>query len=65
MNWILLVMNIILTVWAVYIWRKYSDKEFLYFFGAEIIFEIAKFWASLCRYNPERERFTGIYDFCQ
>jgi trehalose/maltose hydrolase-like predicted phosphorylase len=42
------------------IWQYFQttdDKEFLYFFGAEVIFEIAKFWASLSRYNPERERF--------
>ncbi len=42
------------------IWQYFQttdDKEFIYFFGAEIIFEIAKFWASLSRYNAERKRF--------
>lgn len=46
------------------IWHYFQttdDKEFIYFFGAEIIFEIAKFWASLARFNAQRERFE-IHD---
>jgi trehalose/maltose hydrolase-like predicted phosphorylase len=42
------------------IWQYFQitdDKEFLYFFGAEILFEIAKFWASFARYNAARKRF--------
>lgn len=42
------------------IWQYYqisNDRDFLYYFGAEIIFEIAKFWASATHYNPDRDRF--------
>ncbi len=42
------------------IWQYFQttdDKEFIYFFGAEIIFELAKFWASIACYNDERGRF--------
>jgi len=42
------------------VWHYYQvtdDKEFLYYFGAEIILEIAKFWSSTAHFNPERERF--------
>lgn len=42
------------------IWQYFQvtdDKDFLYYFGAEVMFEIAKFWSSLARYNPQRERF--------
>jgi trehalose/maltose hydrolase-like predicted phosphorylase len=47
--------TIVYNIWQYF--QTTDDKEFIYFFGAEIIFEIAKFWASLSRYNPERERF--------
>ena len=33
------------------------DMEFLSFYGAEIILEIAKFWSSLATYNPDRDRY--------
>lgn len=42
------------------IWQYFQttdDKEFIYFFGAEVIFELAKFWASIAHYNAERGRF--------
>jgi trehalose/maltose hydrolase-like predicted phosphorylase len=42
------------------VWQYYQvtlDKEFLYDFGAEMVVEIARFWASIARFNPERERF--------
>lgn len=42
------------------IWQYFQatdDKEFINFFGAEVVFEIARFWASIARYNPERDRF--------
>ncbi|MFP4163423.1 MAG: glycoside hydrolase family 65 protein [Chitinispirillaceae bacterium] len=42
------------------IWQYFQvtdDKDFFYYFGAEVIFEIAKFWSSIARYNPQRERF--------
>jgi alpha,alpha-trehalase len=34
-----------------------GDLEFLSFYGAEMIVEIARFWASIARYNPERDRY--------
>ena len=40
------------------IWRYYQsteDLEFLSFYGAEMILEIARFWASLCRYDAEHD----------
>ncbi|MFN6944315.1 MAG: glycoside hydrolase family 65 protein [Cytophagaceae bacterium] len=46
------------------VWHYYQvteDKEFLYFYGAELILEIARFWASYAHYNPER----GRYDISQ
>ncbi|MDR0306247.1 MAG: hypothetical protein LBI42_05325 [Chitinispirillales bacterium] len=42
------------------VWHYYQvtdDKEFLYYFGAEIILEIARFWSSKAHFNPKRERF--------
>ena len=41
-------------------WQYYqatSDMEFLCFYGAEMILEIARFWASLATWNAEIERF--------
>lgn len=34
-----------------------NDREFLYDYGAELLLEIARFWASLATYNPELGRF--------
>jgi trehalose/maltose hydrolase-like predicted phosphorylase len=34
-----------------------DDKEFMYYFGAEMIFEIARFWSSMCTYSTDRKRF--------
>jgi alpha,alpha-trehalase len=42
------------------IWQYYqatNDMEFLSFYGAEIILEIARFWASIATYNPELDRY--------
>jgi alpha,alpha-trehalase len=42
------------------IWQYYqatSDMEFLSFYGAEMILEIARFWASIATYNPEQDRY--------
>lgn len=42
------------------IWQYYQstqDKEFLYFYGAEMLFEIAKFWSSVVYYNQFRQRY--------
>jgi trehalose/maltose hydrolase-like predicted phosphorylase len=34
-----------------------NDLEFLDGYGAEMMLEIARFWASIARFNPERERY--------
>jgi trehalose/maltose hydrolase-like predicted phosphorylase len=42
------------------VWNYYQvtdDKEFLYYFGAEMILEIARFWSSIAHFNPDRGRF--------
>ena len=42
------------------IWRYFqttNDLEFLDRYGAEMMFEIARFWASIAHFNPERERY--------
>jgi trehalose/maltose hydrolase-like predicted phosphorylase len=37
--------------------RVTGDAEFLCDYGAELLLEIARFWASLASYDPERDRF--------
>lgn len=42
------------------IWQYHQatdDYEFLYFYGAEMIFEIARFWASAATYNATIDRY--------
>lgn len=42
------------------VWRYYQatdDLEFLRDYGAELMLEITRFWASIAHYNPERERY--------
>jgi alpha,alpha-trehalase len=42
------------------VWRHYEitgDQEFLFFYGAEMILEIARFWASLATWNAELGRY--------
>jgi alpha,alpha-trehalase len=42
------------------VWQYYQvtgDWEFLSFYGAEMILEIARFWASAASYNQEKERY--------
>lgn len=42
------------------IWQYYqatADMEFICFYGAEMLLEIARFWASITTYNPDRDRF--------
>ncbi|MEJ2050851.1 MAG: glycosyl hydrolase family 65 protein [Calditrichota bacterium] len=42
------------------VWQYYqatNDIEFMSFYGAELILDIAKFWSSISTYNPERDRF--------
>ena len=47
------------------VWQYYQatgDVEFLSFYGAELLLEIARFWASIATYDPRRERYviTGV-----
>jgi trehalose/maltose hydrolase-like predicted phosphorylase len=42
------------------VWRYYEatgDFEFLLDYGAEMMLEIARFWSSIARFNPERDRY--------
>ncbi len=42
------------------IWNYFQatgDYEFIESYGAEIMLEIARFWASIAAFNPERERY--------
>jgi len=42
------------------IWQYYQvsdDREFLIFYGAEMMFEIARFWASIATHNPAIDRY--------
>ncbi|MGH3981455.1 MAG: glycoside hydrolase family 65 protein [Pseudonocardiaceae bacterium] len=42
------------------VWQYYQatdDLAFLRDYGAELMLEIARFWASIAHYNPERDRF--------
>ena len=42
------------------VWRYYEatgDLEFLLDYGAEMMLDIARFWASIAHYNPERDRY--------
>jgi len=42
------------------IWRYFEatgDIEFLSFYGAEMLLEIARFWASIASYNSDRDRY--------
>jgi len=42
-------------VWLYY--QVTGDIDFLSFYGAEIILEIARFWASIATYNPSLDRY--------
>lgn len=42
------------------VWQYYqatADSEFLYYYGAEMLLELARFWASMARWNPELRRY--------
>jgi len=46
------------------VWQYFQvtdDWEFLSFYGAEMILEIARFWASATSYNPEKERYEILH----
>ncbi len=38
-------------------WQATDDHEFLYTYGAEMMLEIARFWASAATYNPDIDRY--------
>ncbi len=46
---------IVYSVWQYF--QITDDREFLYFYGAELILSIAQFWASKAEYNPNTGRF--------
>ncbi len=46
---------IVYSVWQYF--QITDDREFLYFYGAELILSIAQFWASKADYNPDSDRF--------
>jgi alpha,alpha-trehalase len=46
---------IVYNVWQYY--QVTADLEFLSFYGAEMILEIARFWASIATYNRELDRY--------
>ncbi len=42
------------------VWQYFQvtrDIEFLHFYGAELILEIARFWSSIATFNPARDRY--------
>ena len=42
------------------VWQYFQvtgDREFLSFYGAEMILEIARFWASICSHDPDQDRY--------
>ena len=42
------------------VWQYFqatNDRDFMAFYGAEVLLEIARFWASIATYNAARERF--------
>ena len=46
------------------VWQYFEvtdDWEFLSFYGAEMILEIARFWASAASYNPEKSRYEILH----
>lgn len=42
-------------VWSYY--EVTGDRQFLYEYGAEMLVEIARFWASIATYDPQRGRY--------
>jgi alpha,alpha-trehalase len=42
------------------VWQYYQvtdDRDFLYFYGAELLLEIARFWASIASYDARDDRY--------
>ena len=50
--------SIVYTIWHYY--EVSGDFDFLFFYGAEMIVEIARFWASIATYNEAQERYEII-----
>lgn len=46
---------VVYNVWQY--WQATGNDGFMSIFGAELMFEIARFWASIAHYNPERDRY--------
>jgi alpha,alpha-trehalase len=45
------------------VWQYYQatgDLDFMVSYGAEMLFEISRFWASLARYRPELDRYEIV-----
>jgi trehalose/maltose hydrolase-like predicted phosphorylase len=38
-------------------WQTTGNDGFMSIFGAELMFEVARFWASIAHYNPARDRY--------
>ena len=38
-------------------WQATGNAGFMSIFGAELLFEICRFWASIAHFNPERDRY--------
>lgn len=49
---------IVYTIWHYY--EVSGDFDFIYFYGAEMILEIARFWTSIASYNETEERYEII-----
>lgn len=47
--------SIVYNIWEYY--QVTGDTDFLFFYGAEIVIEIARFWISACTYNPQNGRY--------
>jgi len=46
---------VVYNVWQY--WQATGNNGFMSIFGAELMFEIARFWASIAHYNPARDRY--------
>lgn len=49
---------IVYNIWRY--WRATGDREFLRDYGAEMVLEIARFWASIASWNDARERYEIV-----
>lgn len=49
--------NIAITYNVWQYWQTTGNDGFMSIFGAEMLFEIARFWSSIAHYNPKRDRY--------